>query len=90
MRNRLTEMLPGQFTNLRLFVPDPYDRILAKLDRNITKDRDDAQYLFRTQELHVQTLTHRYDSELHGLLMGPDNRHDKTWELWIEIFETKT
>ncbi len=87
--NRLTEMLPGQFTNLRLFVPDPYDCILSKLDRNSTKDRDDAQYLFQTQELDVQTLRHRYDSELRGLLMGPDDRHDKTLELWIEIFETK-
>ncbi len=88
--SRLTEMLPGQFTNLRLFVPDPYDCILSKLDRNSTKDRDDAQYLFQTQELDVQTLRHRYDSELRGLLMGPDDRHDKTLELWIEIFETKT
>jgi hypothetical protein len=52
--------------------------------------RDDAQYLFQTQELDVQTLTHRYDSELRSLLMGPDARHDKTLELWIEIFETKT
>jgi len=88
--DRLTEMLPGQFTNLRLFVPDPYDCILSKLDRNSTKDRDDAHYLFQTQKLNVQTLTHRYDSELRGLLMGPDDRHDKTLELWIEIFETKT
>jgi hypothetical protein len=87
--NRLTEMLPGQFTNLRLFVPDPYDCILSKLDRNSTKDRDDAEYLFQTQKLGVQTLRHRYDSELRGLLMGPDGRHDKTLELWIEIFETK-
>jgi hypothetical protein len=88
--SRLTEMLPGQFTNLRLFVPNPYDCILSKLDRNSTKDRDDAQYLFRTQRLDVRTLRHRYNTELRGLLMGPDNRHDKTLELWIEIFETKT
>jgi len=79
--NRLTEMLAGQFTNLRLFVPDPYDCILSKLDRNSTKDRDDAEYLFQTQRLNAQILRDRYNTELRGLLMGPDDRHDKTLEL---------
>ena len=88
--NRLTEMLAGQFTNLRLFVPDPYDCILSKLDRNSTKDRDDAEYLFRRQRLNAQILRDRYNTELRGLLMGPDERHDKTLEMWIEIFETNS
>jgi len=46
---RLTEMFPGMFKQLRLLAPDPYDYILSKLERNTSKDRDDADYLFRTQ-----------------------------------------
>ena len=45
--SRLTEIFPGQFRNLRLFAPDPYDYILSKLERNSGKDRDDADYLFK-------------------------------------------
>src|SRR5437867_3922414 len=31
---RMTELFPGRFHNLRIFVPDPYDLILSKLERN--------------------------------------------------------
>ena len=31
---RLNEMVPDQFKNLKLLVPDPYDCILSKLERN--------------------------------------------------------
>src|ERR1017187_2869543 len=33
---RLTEMVPGQFKNLKLLGPDPYDCILSKLEREGT------------------------------------------------------
>jgi hypothetical protein len=52
---RLTEMVPGQFKNLMLFVPDPYDCILSKLERGSSKDRDDADYLFKSQKLESQS-----------------------------------
>lgn len=84
---RLTEMFPGQFKNLRLFAPDPYDYILSKLERNSSKDRDDADYLFKTQHLDSQTLRERYEEELKPNLMN-ESRHDLTLKLWIEIFET--
>ena len=32
----------GQFKHLKLFVPDAYDCILSKLERNQSKDRDDS------------------------------------------------
>ena len=53
---RLTEMFPGMFKQLRLFAPDPYDYILSKLERNTSKDHDDADYVFRTQKLDSQAL----------------------------------
>lgn len=85
--SRLVEMAPRQFKNLRILVPDPYDCILSKLDRNSSKDRDDADYLFRTRKLETRILRERYRKELRGLLMGPADRHDNTLNMWIEIFE---
>jgi len=87
---RLTDMAPGAFKFLRLFVPDPYDCILSKLERNATKDRDDADYLFRFQKLDAQLLRDRYKKELRHNLIGNVDWHDKTLDLWIEIFESQT
>ena len=53
--SRLTDMTPGEFKYLKLFVPDPYDCILSKLERNAAKDRDDADYLFRSQTRRTGT-----------------------------------
>lgn len=85
---RLTEMAPGQFKNLKLLVPDPYDCILSKLQRSSRKDRDDAEYLFRSQKLEARVLHKRYEKELRHNLIGPLDRHDRTLKLWIEIFES--
>jgi hypothetical protein len=84
---RLREMVPGQFTNLNLFVPDAYDCILSKLERNSSKDRDDAEYLFRTQKLDSDKLRERYKRELRPYLAN-EHKHDLTLKLWIEIFES--
>jgi len=84
---RLTEMAPGQFKNLKLLVPGPYDCILSKLERNSPKDRDDADYLFKSQKLDSQLLRERYEKELRPNLAN-EARHDLTLKLWIEIFES--
>jgi hypothetical protein len=84
---RLTEMVPGFFKYLKLLVPDPYDCILSKLERNSSKDRDDADYLFKTQKLSSQSLRERYQTELRPYL-ADEAKHDLTFKLWIDIFET--
>jgi len=84
---RLLEMVPGQFKSLKLLVPDPYDCILSKLERNSSKDRDDADYLFKTQKLNSQQLQERYDKEFRPCLAN-EARHDLTLKLWIEIFQS--
>jgi len=71
-----------------LLVPDPYDCILSKLERNSGKDRDDADYLFRSQKLSATLLRERYEKELRHKLIGHVEWHDGTLNLWIEIFET--
>ena len=63
-----------------------YDLILSKLERNSTKDRDDADYLFRSRKLDSTTLRARYKEELRPYLVK-EKWHDKTLDLWIEIFE---
>jgi hypothetical protein len=88
--DRLVETAAGEFKHLKLLVPDPYDCILSKLERNSSKDRDDADYLFRTQKPDVRVLRERYDKELRNNLIGPSARHDQTLELWIELFESDT
>jgi hypothetical protein len=85
--SRLSEMAIGEFKHLRLLVPDPYDYILSKLQRGGQKDLDDARYLFKVRNLKGQILRERYQKELRAYLIGPLERHDKTVERWIEIFE---
>ena len=87
--SRLTDMAPGAFKSLRLLVPDPCDCILSKLERNAAKDRDDADYLFRSRKLNAQALRDRFKNELRHNLIGNVEWHDQTLELWIEIFESR-
>jgi hypothetical protein len=85
---RLTELFPGRFKNLRLFIPDPYDLVLSKLSRNEERDRQDVEYLARTQHLDPAVLRERY-KELIPNLIGPQNRHDATLEFWLEDYFAK-
>ena len=85
--SRLAEMFPGTFKNLHLYAPDPYDYILSKLERNASKDRDDADYIFKRQKLRSQILRDRYEQELRPHIANED-RHDLTLKLWIDIFES--
>ena len=83
---RSTEMLPGHFKQLRLLVPDPYDIILSKLERNDSKDRDDANLLFRSYKLEVKKLRDRYAKFQRPYLLSREEWHDQTLDMWIEIF----
>ena len=85
-KTRLQEMAPSEFKHLKLLVPDPYDCILSKIERASPKDREDADYLFRSQSLDSEVLRQRYENELRHNLIGNVDWHDKTLELCIEIF----
>lgn len=39
----LTELFPGRFKDLRIYVPDPYLLILSKLERNRPEGREDVE-----------------------------------------------
>lgn len=84
--DRLIELFAGRFKNIRLFVPDPYDLILSKLTRNIERDRQDVEYLAKTNRLDPAILKERYEEELRPVLIGPPDRHDNTLKFWIEAY----
>jgi hypothetical protein len=65
---RLSEMFPGRFRNLRMFALDPYDLILSKLERNSPKDAEDVEYLARNLHLDQGILRERYKNELRPYL----------------------
>ena len=81
---RLTEMFPGIFRQLRLLVLDPYDLALSKLSRNLEVDFEDVKHLAKACELDLDLLKSRYLEELRPYLTGPIERHDQTLSLWIE------
>jgi hypothetical protein len=85
--DRLTELFPATFTNIRLFAVDVYDLALSKLERNIDRDREDVLLLARTHAFDLSTLRQRYLSELRPFVAGPVSRHDLTLELWAEMIE---
>jgi hypothetical protein len=54
--DRLTEIFACSFQNLRLLALDPYDIALAKIERNIDRDRDDVKFLARVVPFDLQIL----------------------------------
>ena len=83
---RLTELFPGRFRNLRLFALDPHDLALSKLTRNSPVDRDDVAHLARTVPLDPALLRTRYRKELRPIVIGDPETHDRTLEMWIESY----
>ncbi len=84
---RLTEISGREeFQNIRLFALDPYDIALAKIERNIQRDRDDVKHLARINSFDTKVLKERYENELRVYLGNPE-REDLTLKLWIEAIE---
>ena len=65
-------MFPRTFARLRLFALNHYDLALAKLERNIQRDRDDVKYLARTIPFDLGVLKERYEKELRPYLGNPE------------------
>lgn len=86
--DRLTEMYPGTFENLRLWALDPYDIVLTKLERNTAIDRQDVEYLAAAVPLDLQVLQKRYEDELRVYVKN-ESREDQTLRLWIEIIRER-
>jgi hypothetical protein len=83
---RLIDMNVGGLTHLRLEAFERHDLVLAKLARNIDRDREDLIALARGPGLDVEVLRERYRQELRPKLGRPD-RDDLTLRLWVEMIE---
>lgn len=84
--DRLKEIFAGEFKHLRLFAADPYDVALAKIERNIDRDREDVKFLAEAAPFDLRILEERYFKELRPFLGNPE-REDLTLRLWIEMIE---
>jgi len=83
---RLTELLPGAFDNLRMLALEAHDLVLSKLARNHPVDREDIAYLARTVPLRADVLRQRYREELRSIIIGDPEVHDRTLDMWIEAY----
>jgi hypothetical protein len=85
---RLTEVFAGTFHHLRLLALDPYDLALAKLERNLQRDRDDVVFLAEAVPFDLGILRTRYEQEMRPYLGSPD-REDLTLDLWVDMIEER-
>lgn len=85
---RPREVESSRWTPLRLFALDPYDVALAKLERNLQRDRDDVAYLAEAVPFDLDELRRRYVDELRPYLGRPE-REDLTLALWIDVINER-
>ena len=83
---RLIDMNVAGLTRLRLRAFERHDLVLAKLARNIDRDREDVVALARGPGLDINVLKERYRQELRPKLGRPD-REDLTLALWVEMID---
>jgi hypothetical protein len=83
---RLIDMDVSGLRHLRLRAFERHDLVLAKLARNIDRDREDVIALARGPGLDVEVLKERYLTELRPQIGRPD-RDDLTLRLWVEMIE---
>jgi len=83
---RLTQVCADEFQKIRLFALDAYDIALAKIERNIQRDRDDIKHLAKVTPFDIEILKSIYENELRIYLGNPE-REDLTLKLWIEAIE---
>ena len=72
------------FRNLQIYIPDVYDLILSKLERNSPKDYSDVQFLAEKYSLSFAFVRKRFDDELD--FIPNRERHINTLEFWRDWF----
>ena len=71
---RLLDFVPDEFRHLRLKALERHDLVLAKLTRNINRNREDVKRLAIGPGLDPKILQDRYHSELRWKLGRPERR----------------
>jgi len=81
---RLIDIFPDVFTNLRLKAFERHDLALAKLGRNQDHDREDVKRLAAGPGLDIHVLKDRYQRELRFQFGNPE-RQDLSLDQWCEM-----
>lgn len=84
--DRLIEMLPGTWKNIKLYALEVHDLALTKLERNIDRDRDDVEYLAKTGQLDPAVLKQRYHEEFRPNLLAHEIRCDTNLQVWLDSY----
>jgi Nucleotidyltransferase of unknown function (DUF6036) len=85
--SRCIPVSKGRWRFLKLFVLEPHDLALSKLERNSQRDRNDVLSLWKAGLLNCDTLKNRYDLEVRPYIAdGLLSWHDTTLKLWLEMF----
>jgi len=88
-QERLIPIVSTPFKNVRLYVMEPHDIILAKLGRDHPKDIQDVEYLASVTELDTRLLKDRYQTELSHNVIGPPERMAGRLEYWIGVINER-
>lgn len=85
---RVAEIYPGEFNNLRLYALDIYDLAFTKLERSssVPHDLEDVLYLANTEGFDLEIFRQRYDEEMR-VYVEDNPRHRNTFAHWISIIE---
>jgi hypothetical protein len=74
------------FKNITIFIPETYDLVLSKLERNSPKDYSDVEYLAKKYQLSFAVLLRRFNEELD--FIPNRERHLTTlthfWQEWFQ------
>ncbi len=84
--DRLTQIFPKEFKHLKLYVLDPYDLALTKLERNGPKDREDILRLAEKVPFDLAVFRERYEKEF-KVYVEHKIFHRSTFDFWIEMIE---
>ena len=73
------------WSKVRLWIPEPHDLALTKLERSNERDIRDVVFLARAGLINEATLGVRFESEMEPYLIGPTPTwHRTTLNMWIK------
>jgi hypothetical protein len=81
---RLQRAFP-HWQKLRLWVLEPHDLALTKLERSVERDVRDVMFLAQAGLINRETLLTRFETEMEPYLVGrTPTWHRNTLKMWIE------
>jgi hypothetical protein len=83
--SRLIDLTPVGLKKIRLLALEVHDVVLAKLARNMPRDREDVRYLVSKGALNPAVLRQRFDDEVRPYAQI-EERSAAVLDLWLDEF----